>query len=141
MRILKWIGIVSLPIVLLISYMFIFALRSGWWLDRTFQELSHDWSAEVIIRNAAPTKKTDTPQGLQLALNDLKQAKLEETTNAACTHGPNYVQGEGLDFRSRCLLWAKFDKGVVRFEFELKGSWNQWKITNFSFLPEAPNAT
>lgn len=139
-RVLTWAGLISLPIVLFISYLFISAFRSGWWLDHTFLELSRDWNADVIIRNAVPSKNTDTPQGLQLALNDLRRAKLEDVTSAACTHGPSYIRGEGFDFRSRCLLWAQFDKGVVRFEFELKGFWNQWKITDFSFHPEAPNA-
>lgn len=141
MRILKWIGIVSLPVLLLISYMFLSAFRSGLWLDRTFHELSQSWSAEVILLNAGPMKQTDATQGLQVALNDLKRAKFEDATSAACTHGPNYAAGEGLDFRSRCLLWAKFDKGVIRFEFELKGFWNNWKITNFGFFPEAASGT
>jgi hypothetical protein len=133
MRVLKWMGIVSLPIALIIGYMFITAFRSGWWLDRLFLELSQDWNAEVIIRNAG----SNPAPGLQTALNDLKRMHLEGTTNAACTHGPNYEREEGFDFRSRCILWGKFDAGVVRFEFHLKGFWDQWKIIGFRFLPEA----
>lgn len=137
MRVLKWFGIVGLILILMVGYMLISAFQSGWWLDRLFAQLSQGWNAQVIVRNARPSPvPTGTPEGLQSALNDPKRLHLESITPAACTHGPNYLAGEGVDFRSRCLVWARFNKGTVRFEFELKGFWNEWKITYFGFAPE-----
>src|SRR5690348_17330574 len=104
---------VALVLALIVGYMLLAAFQSGWWLDSLFAQLSHGWNAQVIIRNARPSgagASAGTPEGLQSALNDLKRVRLESITPAACTHGPNYLAGEGMDFRSRCLVWATFDK-------------------------------
>ncbi len=135
MRIFKWIGIACTPVIFFVAYMFLSAYRSGLWLDHEFAELSQNWDAAVVLRNVPGTGSS--PEGLQTALNDLKHARLEQITPAACTHGFNADRKDGFDLRSQCLIWAKFDTGVVRFEVELKRIQGQWKYTGFAFYPQA----
>ncbi len=136
MRIFKWIGIACVPVIFVVAYMFLSAYRSGLWLDHEFAELSQNWDAAVVLRN---TRTTGNPSddSLQTALNDFKQARLEQVTPAACSHGFKADTQEGFDLRSQCLIWARFDKGGVRFEVELKRIQGQWKYTGFAFYPQA----
>ncbi len=138
MRVLKLFGFVAVLFALAAGYMFLMAYQSGLWLDREFAELSRGWNADVILRHAdGSSQGPGFSRRLQGVLNDLKRVHLEKATAAACTHGPEFVQGGRLDLRSRCILWARFDKGVVRFEVELKGFWTDWKITNLGLFREA----
>lgn len=140
MRMLKWVGVISAAVILALGYLFANAYRSGQWVDQVLISLAQGWDADVIVRNARHTPgKPDDRDGLQNALNDLKRVRLDRLSAAACTHGLNFTEEEGVDFRSRCVAWADFDKGTVRFDFELKRSWNQWQITGFSFREATSN--
>ncbi len=134
MRVWRWVAFIVVLAVMAFGYIHIAAHQSGLWVDRVFAELSQKWDAKVVFRNAkSSAPRSGSSEGLQLALDNLKSARLEEAAPATCTHGVKIGDGEGVGMRSRCVLLARFDKGVVEFEFELAGYLGSWKISGFDF--------
>lgn len=133
-------GFLLLAIAVAVGYVLESGYRAGQWVDRVFLSLVREWDADVIVKNARnrPARRNDR-QELQKALDELGRLQLDRLSDAACTHGLHYSSEGGLDFRSRCVTRAVFAQGTVRFDVEVKGFWNDWKITSFSFRPETPD--
>lgn len=137
---LKLVVSICAVVALLLGYTFIVALQSGKWVDQVLLSLYQNWwSADVIARNFRRPYSPQEIVELQNALDDLRNARLTRITPTECTHGLHYESGQGTDFRSRCVASAVFQERTVMFDFELKGFWNEWQITGFSFGDAVPS--